>query len=129
MMPSEDAFQSRIPAYALDTVLEVASVFGVDAAASIASEDYFARLVQAYKGRPSGLSAYLREHLACDFVFLTAPPVWIQNPDWQFLSGKPMRFVGQVDVAARSGVFHDDASFYVFWDPASGLARTVIQVA
>jgi hypothetical protein len=37
-----------------------------------------------------------------------------------------MMFIGQVNVPP--GLFHDEASFYVFYDLQSGATRTLLQV-
>jgi hypothetical protein len=40
-----------------------------------------------------------------------------------------MVFVGQVAVPQPTGYFHDDAAFFVFWNPDTGKVRTIVQVA
>ena len=61
--------------------------------------------------------------------FIDRSPEWIQEAEWQFADGKPMVFVGQIDVPHAKGVFHDDASFFIFWSPDTGEVRGTIQVA
>jgi RNAse (barnase) inhibitor barstar len=36
-------------------------------------------------------------------------------------------FVGQIDIPV--GLFHDDASFYTFYESRIGTVRTIVQVA
>jgi len=39
-----------------------------------------------------------------------------------------MIFVGQIDTPQEKGQFHNYSSFYVFWDPETGVVDTIIQV-
>jgi len=82
------------------------------------------------EGRQSGeeLEPWLRRRVAKDFRCLNGPPEWIQAPAWPLSDGKPMIFVGQVDVARDVGIFHDDSSFYVFVGQDDRETETIIQV-
>ena len=40
-----------------------------------------------------------------------------------------MVFVGALDRGPEVSGLHDDARFFVFWDPESGVTETVIQVS
>jgi hypothetical protein len=95
----------------------------------IESEEFFATLVSRFAGSKSDFLRYVKENLPSWFRFVSQPPRWLQEAEWQFSRGVPMVFVGQVDVSAGAQWFHDDASFFVFWDPETGETKVTIQVA
>ena len=128
-MVAEDSYESRLPLAGLRILLDLGNEFGFDPSSSVELEEFFFRLVNSYHGPPAGLGDWLRPILTHTFRCLSHPPRWIQNPNWQMCGHVPMLFVGQVDVRACEGVLHDEASFYVFFDPASGECRTVMQIA
>ena len=72
------------------------------------------------------LREWLKERLLKEFRFASQPPEWIQNPEWPIVEGRPLVFLGQLEV---EGYFHDEAAVYVFHDPETGECQTVIQVA
>jgi hypothetical protein len=72
------------------------------------------------------LRHWLAQRLLQEFRFVTAPPHWIQNPEWPIENGRPLVFLGQLPVA---GYFHDEAAVYVFHDQTTGECRSIIQVA
>jgi hypothetical protein len=124
----EHTFESLIPLADLGVVLSVCAEHGVDPTSSSQSEIFFAEVVRNAHENRVDLSDAVRDSLV-QFRSVSEPPSWIQNPDWQFADGRPMVFVGQIKVSAQAGCFHDDASFYVFWDPETGETNTLIQVA
>jgi hypothetical protein len=79
-------------------------------------------------GNRSGveLRQWLRERLLKEFRFASQPPEWIQSPEWPVVNGKPLVFLGQLEV---EHYFHDEAAVFVFHDPDTGECQTVIQVA
>jgi len=81
-------------------------------------ENYFRKLLAEYDGPldKKSLTVYLNKHLAEDFIAYKRRPRWIQSAEWPFYNGKPMIFVGQIDIpkTASKGDFHDDTSFYIF---------------
>ena len=79
-------------------------------------EDFFRNLLAEYKGAldKESLTAYLDKEMAKTFIAYGKRPRWIQNEVWPFHNGKPMIFVGQIDISAEVGGFHDDTSFYMF---------------
>jgi hypothetical protein len=95
----------------------------------IESEVFFTALVEHFDGTKEQFLAYVREHIRDWFRWVKREPEWIQSPEWRFFNGKPMVFVDQIDLPGTTGVFHDDARFYVFWDPDSGVTDVIIQVA
>lgn len=70
------------------------------------------------------LQARLKERIAGDFRYLASPPKWLQGPDWVFVDGTPLVFVGQLDM---SGLRHDTAQVYVFFDARQNTVHTLIQ--
>ena len=125
----DDSFESAIPAAYLDLVLEVAASHGIDPTSSADLEHYFAKTLELLTEAGPDLHQRLVFQIKRDFRSVGTDPRWIQNPNWQVAGGRPMVFVGQVDVPASAGLFHDDAAFYVFWGPATGEVRGVVQVA
>ena len=60
-----------------------------------------------------------------DFRYLKKPPSWIQSPAWIIKDGKPLVFIGQLELDIE--VFHDQGAVYVFLDTASGEIETIKQ--
>lgn len=55
-------------------------------------------------------------------------PRWIQEPEWPTdKKGKPLTFIGQVDVRG-SKVLSEDSSYYIFQDLWTGEAVVVVQM-
>ena len=88
--------------------------------------DFLIQIIEGFTGTKEELLAYVRKNVKQWFKSIGETPLWIQNPKWQFSGGKPMVFVGQIDVPQSEGWFHDDASFFLFWDPETGATETVI---
>jgi len=128
-MTGEAKFESKIPLDSLGVLLELGREIGFDPLSSVEMEAYFARLLDQSPDTGEGLLECLRPQVAQAFQCLVASPKWIQNPNWQLHAGRPMRFIGQIDVSRALGLFHDDASFYVFFDPPTGMCRTIVQVS
>jgi hypothetical protein len=78
-------------------------------------------------GERSGeeLREWLRGEFLRRFRYVTEPPQWIQGPVWPISKNGPLVFLGQFDV---NEYFHDAATVYVFYDPASESCETIIQV-
>lgn len=124
-----DGFESKIPLESLKVLLLLGPKYGFDPTASSESEEYFVKLTKEVVREGPDLQARLEEQIAREFRCMMGMPRWIQNPEWQFAGGRPMIFVGQMEVQASLGYFHDDAVFYVFWDAETGGTRVTIQVA
>ena len=71
--------------------------------------------------------SYLNEQIKEDFKFLEEMPEWMQEQDWQFHNGKPMCFVGQMEVKVDQDNYIHSLMFYVFWDMNTELTETIIQ--
>jgi len=67
--------------------------------------------------------AQIKEQVERDFVCLKKPPQWIQDVDWPFRNGKPLVFVGQLDLDIE--IFHDKGAVYVFLDRDTGEIETI----
>ena len=128
-MDGEDLFCSGIPAEYLELLLDLGIEYGFDPTSSIEMEDFMMSMLSEFSEQNGDLQEWMRSRLKGCFRCVKDSPVWIQNPDWQVESGRPMWFVGQVDIPAAQGVFHDDASFYIFWDNETGAIRCVMQVS
>jgi hypothetical protein len=73
------------------------------------------------------LREWLRARLEQLFRYYKEPPQWIQSPAWPITKSGPVYFLGQVKLDDCE-CFHDEAAAYVFFDPATGETKTVIQV-
>lgn len=47
-----------------------------------------------------------------DFHYLKKPPMWLQGCEWKFVDGKPLFFIGELDVVPEK----DRARIYVFFN-------------
>jgi len=124
----EDSFDSSIPLPELEVVLSVCVKRNIDPTSSPEAESFFLTVIREANQNGVNLNEAIRESLN-EFRSVSAPPPWIQNPDWQFTNNRPMVFVGHIDVPAQAGQFHDEARFFVFWDPETGATKTLVQVA
>lgn len=52
--------------------------------------------------------------------------MWLQSPSWPFDGDAPLLFVGQLDA---SGLAHDTAQIYVFFNERDRNIQTLMQVA
>jgi hypothetical protein len=113
-----------------EELLTIVSERGARVDVPIESERFFSRLVEGFQGTREQLIEYVRANVPRWFRWTGQPPEWIQDAEWQFTDdGRPMVFLGQVDVPARSGILHDDGRVYVFIDPKGGEVKTITQVA
>lgn len=71
------------------------------------------------------LKQWLQDELSKRFRYMSSLPDWIQNPEWPISNGRPLVFLGQLDIEEY---FHDIAAAYIFHDPVSGNCETIIQV-
>ncbi len=102
-----------------DLLVKVCSRYQVDPSVPLESEVFFRELLSQYDDPPEHLQTWLEKQLSDLFIAIGARPRWIQGANWPFASGKPMVFVGQIDIRANAGpiapqYFHDDTSFYLF---------------
>lgn len=123
-----DEFTSEIPLNKMKILLDLGKDFSFDPLSSNESEKYFIKLLEEYQDNNS-LKDLLRTAVANDFEVADKKPEWIQDPEWQFNDGRPMIFIGQLEIKHNKIRLHDDAVFYVFLDRESGITKTIIQIA
>ncbi len=107
-------------------IFSVASEIGFDPQIPLEAEEFHRTVVEEFEGELCDFVDWYRGRMQIEYKFLSIKPVWIQNPEWPFLNGHPMVFVGQIDV--DPGLFHDSASFYIFYSPINGEKNVIIQV-
>ena len=120
-------FESKIPKDILEIVCKLGKELHIHPLSSLESENYFYGVLSNFQGKKEELIAYLSEQIKKDFKFLTEMPEWLQESDWQFHNGKPMCFVGQIEVKINQGSYIHSLMFYVFWDTDTGITKTIIQ--
>lgn len=104
--------------YAL--LLNTCKKYSVNPSSSLHAESFFRELLTIYPGTSNieEIVQWLEEMIANNFICIKERPKWIQGPEWPFSNGRPMLFVGQIDVSINDNpllqVFHDDTSFYLF---------------
>ena len=103
------------------TIVQVCDKYAVSPSSSIESEDFFRKLCSEYHGRADldSFAEWLGARVPEAFPSVGDRPNWIQEAQWPFANARPMTFVGQIDVPASraqglEGIYHDDASIYVF---------------
>ncbi|WP_434982743.1 hypothetical protein [Xanthomonas arboricola] len=79
---------------------------------------YFSLAIEG-QGDSNGkeLVRILKDKIAQDFRFLKSAPKWLQGPDWPIVEGRPLVFVGQIDIGSLR---HDTAQLYIFYDDHTG---------
>lgn len=105
-----------LPREVRKTLLVVGIEFGVDYANSTALEEFLVNLVDDFSRQNSDtdLEKWLREQIPTHFIALNKRPKWLQEPEWPMSNGRPMIFVGQIDIEDESG---SATSYYVFTLP------------
>ena len=126
---STDSFETQIPLTQLSTLLELGQEYHFDPLSSAEMEAYFVRQLAGYDASAGDIRHWLGPILKRSFRCVSCPPRWIQNPQWAVGKNGPMLFLGQVDCEPVEGVFHDEASVYVFFDPIAGEQKMIMQVA
>jgi len=107
-----------------DLLVKVCSHYKVDPSVPLESEVFFRELLSHYDDPSEPLQSWLEKQIRDSFIVIKDRPHWIQGANWPFANGKPMVFVGQIDIrvsidSMASRFFHDDTSFYIFV-PAEG---------
>lgn len=112
-----------------EELLGIVSNAGAQVDVPIESEQFFETLIEGFQGSEAEFLSYARENVGRWFNSVPAGgPNWMQEAEWQFHNGKPMTFVGEVSIPKAAGLFHDDASVFVFLSE-DGVTKSVIQVA
>jgi hypothetical protein len=125
-MTTMNNYESSIPPTWLGVLLDLGATLGFDPTSSIEMERWCSDLIN--RCDPCD-EATVKKKVTSEFKCLAGGPRWIQNPDWPVGKSGPMVFVGQLDCPPAEGLFHDETSFYVFFDPDTAERQTVMQVA
>lgn len=120
-------FESKIPKETLEILYNLGKELHIDPLSSLESENYFYGLLSNFQGKNEELMSYLSEQIKKDFKFTKELPKWLQVSDWQFHNGKPMCFVGQMEVKINKNSYMHSLMFYVFWDMDTGITKTITQ--
>ena len=120
----DGGFATNLRTPFLAILYSVGAKLGFEPLSSTEAENYFLQF-QERIDRGDETMQDLEKKLNASFVSVNSPPVWIQNPDWQFEADEPMIFVGQIEVEPTSIV--GDKCFYLFSGKKTGNVRVVIQ--
>ncbi len=120
-------FSSDIPEHDLYLLLDLGKKHGFDPLSSADSEQYFADLLQHCNVTGDKRKKYLESKISEDFKFNVDVPRWIQDPEWPFDEGKPMLFVGQIELEINRDGNRFTNVFYVFWSMKTGETTTICQ--
>jgi hypothetical protein len=112
-----------------EMLLDVCLKHGCRPDVPIEAEDFFRELVATYSGSEEGFAHWLEEQVVRQFRSIRNRPEWLQSPEWPVFQGKPMLFVGQIDLPEGStAILNHNASFYVFWDyGGTGSTKVIVQ--
>jgi hypothetical protein len=122
-------WQSAIGVSDLELLCKLGSEFNFDPSFPEEMEVYFVQLLNEARQSGEEIETWLRRRIIEDFKYIDKLPEWIQGEEWQICNGKPMIFIGQIDVPSEAGIFHDESSFYVFLDGAGRETKVVVQVS
>ena len=111
-----------------DDLVVIVSEVGAQVDVPREAATFFTAIAAGFDTREDFLR-YAKEHARTWFVSIAGPPDWLQESEWAFDDGKPMVFVGHLDVPASAGYMHDDARFFLFWNPENGTTKSVIQTS
>jgi len=129
-----DALSKLLTAFAVEHQVDTSSVRNyelvLDASPAWLSppEAYIKTLIASFEtlgGKREKLT-FAKDKIAKDFRYLKKPPKWLQSPSWPFDGDAPLLFVGQIDA---SGLAHDTAQIYVFFNELDCSIETMMQVA
>ena len=120
-------FSSDIPESDLYLLFDLGGKYGFDPLYSDESEKYFIDLLQRYNVIGGEKEQFLKSEVSKDFKFNVDIPRWTQNPEWPFDKGKPMFFVGQLELEINRDGNRFISTFYVFWNMKTGKISTICQ--
>jgi len=107
----------------------IVSEVGAQVDVPIEREVFFSQMLEGFADHREQFLDYVTKNVQEWFRVVEHGPRWLQEGEWQFSGGRPMVFVGQIDIPAARQFFHDDAAFFVFWNPETGETKTLVQVA
>jgi hypothetical protein len=94
----------------------------------VEAEDFFRNMVSTYSGNSDNFAAWAEARILDSYISFCKPPDWLQDPEWPFYLGKPMFFVGQVDMlTGNTPLLNHDASYFVFINYDTGVTKVIIQ--
>jgi hypothetical protein len=108
-------------------ILLIVTDYGADAVVPIEARQFFENQMNAFQGTEAEFLEYISNQAPSWFQSVSEPPSWIQNQEWQYNEGRPMLYIGHIEVPKSAGLFHDDSRFFVFYDRSDGTTKTVIQ--
>ncbi|ENI8381868.1 hypothetical protein ABZZ32_002798 [Listeria monocytogenes] len=76
------------------------------------SPNYFSSILNKNTLNTLEKKEQIKKKVKADFKYLKAPPKWLQNPEWKFANGKPLLFIGELDIAPEK----NRAKIYVFFN-------------
>jgi hypothetical protein len=113
-----------------DVEVELMTLLAAEAGARpdipIEAEEFFRELVERFGGSRNDLLAHVRANARRWFTSVGQPPEWIQAEEWPWSGGRPMVFLGQLEVR-RATELPFDGSVFLFIDRTTGEVRTVTQ--
>lgn len=130
MATNDNDFSSHIPAARVALLCDLGCQLGFDPLSSLEIESYFSTVLgEAERAgiREDDLPDWLLRRIAPDFQSVAANPRWIQTDEWPISEGRPMVFIGQIDVAPTPGLTGRHTSFFLFLDPRTWQRKTVVQ--
>ncbi|MFV0624681.1 hypothetical protein ACBY01_11835 [Sphingomonas sp. ac-8] len=92
------------------------------------SDEYISSLIESLPNNISRTAQVkmVNEKILSDYRYLKKAPKWLQSPEWPLSHGKPLLFIGQMDLG---NIMHDDAQVYLFFDENENSFETLTQVA
>ncbi len=86
---------------------------------------YFQEIGATFDGNnKKDVKQKIKEKVLSDFKSIKSAPKWIQDEFWPFLDGKPMLFIGELDMG---NLLHDTSNVYVFYDQSSNTFKNIVQ--
>lgn len=120
-------FSSAISENDLCLLFDLGGQYSFDPLYSDESEKYFVDLLQRCTATGEGKKRFLELEIFKDFKFNIDLPRWTQNPEWPFDEGKPMFFVGQLELVTNRDGNRFISVFYVFSNLRTGKITTICQ--
>jgi len=76
--------------------------------------EYFSDITKNYNGsNKKEIKELIKNKIKKDFISIKAPPKWVQNPEWPIEKGRPLIFIGELDI---SHLLHDISKVFVFYN-------------
>ena len=72
------------------------------------------------------LKRSIKEKINGEFLYLKKPPSWLQSPKWPIRNGKPLVFVGELDM---SDATHDTSRAFIFFEKLTNSFEVISQTA